>query len=33
VVVGDNPTKPGAFLMGVHVYSDSSLLSWSGGTL
>jgi len=32
VVIGENPTKPGAFLMGVHVYSDSSLLSWSGGT-
>jgi len=30
-VVKEHSTKPGAFMMGIHVYSDSSLLSWSGG--
>jgi len=31
-VVKEHSTSPGAFMMGIHVYSDSTLLSWSGGT-
>jgi len=30
-VLKEHADKPGAFMMGIHVYSDSSLLSWSGG--
>ena len=30
-VVKEHSDKSGAFMMGIHVYSDSSLLLWSGG--